>query len=295
MILVVGGTGRLGSLLANRLVARGREVRVVSRGLVPPAAPLHERVERVVGDVRDPARMQELVVGAEVIVLAMHGFAGPGRVSPRTVDHHGSRNVIAAAGQTATDIVMVSIAGASKSSGLELARVKYGVEEQLRASPCPWTVVRSDAFAQTWFDVLEQTAATSHRPLVFGRGTNPIGWVDVHEVAALVEHAALEPSLRGRTLEISGPERLTLEQLATLLMEHHGWTGKPRRVPRWALRLMTTLAAPVRPDLARQARASLAMDLLPPVDDQATRAAFPGLPAMPVSRLLAQSPTQIRR
>jgi len=109
------------------------------------------------------------------------------------------------------------------------------------------------------------------------------------EVAALVEHAVLEPSLRGRVLEISGPERLTLEQLATLLMEQHRWPGKPRRIPRSALRVMATLAAPVRPGLARQARASLAMDSLPPVDDHETRAAFPDLPAVPVSRLLTQT------
>jgi len=289
MILIVGGTGRLGSLVANQLAAQGRHVRVVSRGLVPPAVPLHERVERVLGDVRDPSRMQELVLGAQVVVLAMHGFAGPGGVSPRTVDQQGSRNVIVTAEQADVDVVLLSIAGASATSPLELTRVKYGVEEHLRASRCRWTVVRSDAFAQTWFEVLEQTAGKSRRPMVFGDGNNPIGWVDVHEVAALVEHAVLEPSLRGRVLEISGPERLTLEQLATLLMEQHRWPGKPRRIPRSALRVMATLAAPVRPGLARQARASLAMDSLPPVDDHETRAAFPDLPAVPVSRLLTQT------
>lgn len=289
MILIIGGTGRLGSLLANRLAGQGQHVRVLSRGLVPPVVPLHDQVERVIGDVRDPIRMQELVPGAEVVVLAMHGFAGPGGVSPRTVDQQGSRNVLAAAEQADADVVLLSIAGASATSPLELTRVKYGVEEHLRTSRCRWTVVRSDAFAQTWFEVLEQTAGKSRRPMVFGDGNNPIGWVDVHEVAALVEHAVLEPSRRGRVLEISGPERLTLEQLATLLMEHHGWPGKPRRIPRSALRVMATLAALVRPDLARQARASLAMDILPPVDDHETRAAFPDLPAVPVSRLLTQT------
>jgi len=289
MILIVGGTGRLGSLVANRLAAQGRHVRVLSRGLVPPAVPLHERVERVLGDVRDPTRMQELVAGADVVVLAMHGFAGPGQVSPRTVDQQGSRNAIAAAEQTDADVVLLSIAGASASSPLELARVKYGVEEHLRTSRCRWTVVRSDAFAQTWFEVLEKTAGKSHRPMIFGNGNNPIGWVDVHEVAALVEHAVLEPSLRGRVLEISGPEPLTLEQLATLVMEQHGWPGKPRRIPRVALRVMATLAARVSPDVARRARASLAMDVLPQVDDHETRAAVPDLPAIPVSRLLTQT------
>lgn len=289
MILVVGGTGRLGSLVANRLAARGRPVRVLSRGLVPPVVPLHEDVERVVGDVRDPARMQELMAGAEVVVLAMHGFIGPGGVSPRTVDGHGSRHVIAAAEQADTDVVMLSIAGASATHPMQLARVKYGVEEHLRRSRCRWTVVRADAFAQTWFEVLEQTAARSHRPLVFGDGSNPIGWVDVGEVAALVEHAVLEPSLRGTTWEISGPERLTLEELAMLVMERHGWPGRPRHLPRAALRAMATLTAAIRPDLARQARASLAMDVLAPVDDHLTREAFPDIPAVPVSRLLART------
>lgn len=148
MILIVGGTGRLGSVVANRLCAQGRDVGVVSRGLVPPAVPLHERVKQIVGDVRDPLRMQELVPGAEMVVLAMQGFAGPGGVSPRTEDQQGSLNVIAAAERSAADVVLLSIAGASATSPLELARVKYGVEEHLRTSRCRWTVVRPDAFAK---------------------------------------------------------------------------------------------------------------------------------------------------
>jgi uncharacterized protein YbjT (DUF2867 family) len=289
VILVVGGTGRLGSLVANRLATQGWQVRVVSRGLVAPAVALDARVERVVGDVRDPDRMSEVVADAEVVVLAMQGFAGPGGGTPLTVDQQGSHNVIAAAQQADADVVLVSIAGASATSPLPLARVKHGVEEHLRSSRCGWTVVRSDAFAQTWFEVLEQTAGTSRRPVVFGDGTNPIGWVDVREVAALVEHAVLEPSLRGRVLDISGPERLTLIQLATLVMDKHGWSGRPRRLPRVALHLLAALATPFRPDVARLLRASLAMDVLPPVDDHETRAAFADLEALPVSLLLAQT------
>jgi len=73
-------------------------------------------VERVLGDVRDPIRMLELVAGAEVVVLAMQGFAGPGGVSPRTVDQEGSRNVIAAAEQADADVVLLSIARAERVS-----------------------------------------------------------------------------------------------------------------------------------------------------------------------------------
>lgn len=287
MIVVIGGTGRLGSLVANRLAVRGREVRVVSRGLVAPRVPLDDRVEQLRGDVRDRAGMHALLTGAEVVVLAMQGFAGPGRVSPRTVDRDGSRHVVEAAAQQGADVVLVSVAGASDTIPLELARAKYHAEQQLRASRCGWTIVRSDAFAQTWVELMEQTAGRSHRPLVFGAGDNPIGWVDVHEVAALVERAVLDPSLRGRILQITGPERLTLEELAGLVMARHGWPGRPRRVPRAVLRAVAA-TGPLRPAVARQARAALAMDVLAPVDDHETRAAFPDLPRTGVSELLGQ-------
>ncbi|HET8602883.1 MAG TPA: NAD(P)H-binding protein [Marmoricola sp.] len=287
MIVVVGGTGRLGSLVANLLSVRGHEVRVVSRRLVASKVPLDDEIEQVRGDVRDPARMRALVTGAEVVVLAMQGFAGQGGVSPRTVDRDGSRHVVEAAEQQGADVVLVSVAGASDTSALELARAKYHAEQQLRASRCAWTIVRPDAFAQTWVELLEQTAGRSHRPLVFGAGDNPIGWVDVHEVAALVERAVLDTSLRGRTLQITGPERLTLEELAGLVMAHHGWPGRPRRVPRAVLRAVAA-TGPLRPAVSRRARAALAMDVLAPVDDHETRAAFPDLPRTRVSELFGQ-------
>ena len=290
MIVVAGGTGRLGSLVVNRLAAGGHRVRALSRGLAPPAVPLDPGVEVARADVRDAGRVQEAVEGARVVVSAMQGFAGPGGVTPEAVDGLGNVHLIAAAERAGADVVLLSITGASPTSPLELARIKYDAEQRLRASTCDWTVVRSDAFAQTWFHVLEQTAVRSHRPLVFGNGDNPVAWVDVHEVAALVARAVLDPSLRGRTLEICGPELLTLQQLAQLVMGQHGWPGRPRRIPRGALRVMVALSSGVKPELARQARASLAMDVLPPGDDSLTRRDFPDIPATPVSRLLSAAP-----
>jgi uncharacterized protein YbjT (DUF2867 family) len=290
MILVVGGTGLLGSRVANGLVADGSRVRVLSRGLTPARLPLDPAVELVAGDVRRPRSLAAAFEDVDVVVLAMQGFAGPGGVTPRTVDLDGGLAVVAAAERQGADVVMLSVAGASATSPLEIARMKYAVEERLRAGAVPWTIVRADAFAQTWIGVLLQTAGTSHRPLVFGDADNPIRWVDVDDVATLVRRAVIDPSLRGRSLDICGPEALTLEQLARLVMVAQGWPGAPRRVPRPALRAMAVVTAVTRPDLARQARASIAMDRLPPVDDSSTRSALPDLPATPVSQVVARQP-----
>ncbi|MGN6575781.1 MAG: SDR family oxidoreductase [Nocardioides sp.] len=287
MILVCGGTGLLGSRVANGLVADGQQVRVLSRGLTTARVPLDPAVELVIGDVRQPESLAPALEDVDVVVLAVQGFAGPGGGSPRTVDLDGGLAVVAAAERQGADVVMLSVANASATSPLEIARMKYAVEERLRAGTVPWTIVRADAFAQTWIGVLVETAGSSRRPLVFGDADNPISWVDVDEVAALVRRAVLDPSLRGRVLDICGPEALTLEQLARLVMATRGWPGEPRRIPRLGLRVMALATALVRPDLARQARASLAMDRLPAADDHRTREEVPGLPATPVSQVVS--------
>ena len=287
MILVCGGTGLLGSRVANGLVADGQRVRVLSRGLTPARVPLDPSVEVVVGDVRQPESLAPALVDVDVVVLAVQGFAGPGGVTPRSVDLEGCLAVVAAAERQGADVVLLSVAGASATSELEIARMKYAVEERLRAGTARWTVVRAAAFAQTWIGVLQQTAGSSRRPLVFGDADNPFRWVDVDDVAALVRRAVLDPSLRGRVLDICGPEALTLEQLARLVMATRGWPGKPRRIPRTGLRAMALATGLVRPDLARQARASLAMDRLPASDDHRTREEVPGLPSTPVSQVVA--------
>ena len=83
--------------------------------------------------------------------------------------------------------------------------MKYAAEQHLRASGVPWTIVRATAFLETWTALLEQTASCSGRPLVFGRGDNPINFVSVDDVAALVERVVVDPSTRGQVFEIGGP------------------------------------------------------------------------------------------
>ena len=288
MILVAGGTGRLGSRVANRLVRRGLEVGALSRG-AGSAHPLDERVERVLCDVRDARSLALAVRGATTVVSAVQGFVGPGGVTPAGVDRDGNAHLVAAAELAGADVVLLSVRRATAHDPMELARMKYAAEQRLLAGSCPWTVIRSEAFAQTWIDILRQTAGRSGRPLVFGDGVNPIAWVDVDDVAALVERAVLDLGLRGRILEIAGPERLGLLDLARAVMAREGWSGLPRRVPRGALRLAAATVGRVRPALGRQIRGALAMDTMVSTTTAPTRAEFPDLACTAVSAVLGRT------
>ena len=280
-VLIAGGTGRLGTLVVNALAARGVEVRVMTRDPKRAAHLAGERIEVVTGDVRDPVGTMTAAEGVDTVVSAVHGFAGQGGVSPTTVDRDGNTHLIKAAQAAGAELVLMSIVGAAPDSPFELFRMKYAAETSLAASAVPSTVVRSTAFLELWIDLLANTAGRSNRPLVFGRGQNPINFVSVRDVAALVERVALDQTTRGQTLEIGGPENLTFDELARMVIALRGGSDGPRHIPRAALQAMVATVGRLRPELGRQARAALVMDqsdMTFPPGVNATRARFPDLP-----------------
>jgi uncharacterized protein YbjT (DUF2867 family) len=288
MILVAGGSGRLGTLIVRRLVARGLGVRVLTRDRARAAHIAGSRVEVVEGDVRDVSSLGAAVAGVETVVSAIHGFGDTGNVSPASVDRDGNHHLIDAAAGVKAAVVLMSIVGASPEHPIELFRMKYAAEEHLRVSGAAWTIVRATAFAEFWLDLLDQTADASGRSVIFGRGANDINFVSVSDVAALAEQTIVNSSLRGVTLEIGGPENLSFNELAARLQRASGRTGPPRHVPRFVLRLLAAALGPVQPNRARQMRAAVAMDTVDlrfaPTDLQRR---FPELPVTSVADILA--------
>jgi uncharacterized protein YbjT (DUF2867 family) len=261
VILVAGGTGRMGSLVVQRLSKRGMAVRVLTRD-PQRANHLPSAVKLVSGDVREPASLVAAVAGVNTVVSAVQGFAGPGRVCPASVDRDGNKNLIDAASQVEADVILMSAVGVAADSPMELFRMKYAAEQYLLESGLRATIVQATAFRELWDELLNQTAARSGRPLVFGHGNNPINFVSVNDVADVVEHAIIDPTTRGRTLQIGGPDNLTFNQLAAEVQAAAGRTRPPRHIPPAALRLMARTVGRLRPELGRQARAALAMDRL---------------------------------
>lgn len=289
MILIAGGTGRLGSVLAARLTGRGLAVRVLTR---VPARADHLAalgIEVATGDVRDRASLRTAVRGAGVVVSAIHGFTGDRGTSPASIDYQGNVNLIDAARAADAQFVLMSVVGAAADSPMDLFRMKHAAEQHLLAGDGGWTIVRATAFMELWIDVLAKTAARSGRPVVFGRGDNPINFVSVMDVARLVEQAVTDPAARDRILEIGGPDNLSFNQLAAAIQQAAGRTAAPRHVPRLVLRLMARSAGHLRPELGRQARAALVMDQADfSFDPTAMRHSHPGVSCTPLDMCLRQ-------
>ncbi|HEY3547794.1 MAG TPA: NAD(P)H-binding protein [Propionicimonas sp.] len=260
MICVVGGTGRLGLALVPLLADAGVPVRVVSRHGVLPAGLEGHVADVVRADVREPSTLAAAVAGADVVVSAVHGLGNPERgVSPEAIDHRGNVALIDAAAAAGAGVVLVSVRAAS-SSGTELQRAKWRAEEHLRARGIPWTVVRAPAYLELWQDMLRQTARRDGRPVVLGRGRNPIAMVGVDAVARVVADACLESPLGGGVIEVPAAGDFTFDEVAAGVSAP---SVRSRHVPRSVLRVVGQVARPVSPGGARLARMAVWLDTAP--------------------------------
>jgi uncharacterized protein YbjT (DUF2867 family) len=289
VILVAGGSGRLGTLLVRRLSAEGLSVRVLTRDRKRTTHLDGCSIEVIEGDVREATSLTAAMVGVDTVVSAIHGFGDIGHVSPASVDRDGNRNLIDAAAAAHAAVVLMSIVGASAAHPMELFRMKHAAEEHLRTSGARWTIVRATAFAEFWIDLLEQTAGASGRPVIFGQGANPINFVSVSDVAALAARAVVDSSARGATLEIGGPQNVTFNELAAGLQRASGRTAAPRHIPRMMLRVLAAVLGPVQPNRARQIRAAVTMDSIDLTFTQVDlHCRFPDLPVTSLADILTR-------
>jgi uncharacterized protein YbjT (DUF2867 family) len=266
MILVAGGTSHLGSVLVPRLLARGEEVRVLSRNA---GAALAAGCELVVGDVRSPASVEEAVTGCDTVIAAFHGFMGGRGAGPDEVDRVAGIGLIDAAHQAGARFVYVSALGAAPNHSLSLLRAKYAAEQHLIATALDWTILRPATYLEVWLEIVRGKLDSGGPTLVLGPGENPINFVSVQDVADVVDHCLLDPTTIRQVIDVAGPQNLNLLDLARAQGD-----GKIKHVPLGALRALQHLAKPIAPAFARQAAMAVQLndsDMTAPVSPDKPR------------------------
>ena len=219
-VLLTGGTGTLGRLVAPLLVDAGCKVRVLSRSSREPG----DGIEYVTGDLTTGEGVEAAVDGADTIVHCAGSTKG---------DEDKARNLVRAAARAARHphIVYISVVGADRIPVVSRTdRAMFGyfaakraAEEVIAESGLPWSTLRATQFHDLTLAVAEQLAKLPVVP-------SPAGWrvqpVDAREVAArLVELALGEPA--GLMPDIAGPR---VYELKEILRGYLRATGKHRLI-----------------------------------------------------------------
>ena len=209
-ILVIGGTGQVGSEVVARLVERGERVRVPSRSEAN-LAELPEGVEGVVGDLADPTTYGEIFDGAERMFL-LNALATDelqqGLAAVNEARRVGVRHV-----------VYQSIHDVETGPHVPHFASKIAVEYALRESGLPWTFLRPNNFHQN--DLALREAIVEHGVYPAPLGTTGLSRVDVRDIADAAV-AALAGGWEGRSIDLVGPNVLTGPECAAIWSEALG-------------------------------------------------------------------------
>lgn len=255
---IVGAGGHLGGLVARRLLAQDRRVRAASRRPEKLAKLQRLGAEVVRADLRDRASLAAACAGVQKVFTAAHSFLGVGRSAPEQVDGRGHRELIEAAREAGVrHFVFTSAIGARTDHPIDLFRLKFSVEEALRASGLSYTILRPAAFMETWAEQIGRPVWRRGWTVVVGQGVTPMNFVAAEDVARVAEWALEHPEARHRTLSIQGPHAWTMNQVALLC----GCVARRRaRVVHLPLGLVlagTWLLRPWVPGLSRRLAACL--------------------------------------
>jgi uncharacterized protein YbjT (DUF2867 family) len=288
LILVAGGTGLLGAQVVELLRQSNLEVRVLTRDRSRAGRLVEMGAVVIEGDVRDQAAVRRAVEGVQTVVSAIHGFVGPRGVSPATIDRDGNRNLVRAGRDAGVEsVVLLSADAAAPDHPMDLMRMKYAAEQDLKGSGLGWTIIRPTAYMETWCEVLGRPLLETGATKVFGRGENPVNFVAASDVARLVVLAVVDGALRGETIGAYGPENLTTSQFVEVFQSTTAATGKVGHVPPAAMRVAALLMPMIDPAIGRQIRAGVVMDTAAMArNDSEFRRRYPTIPVTNLAQVV---------
>jgi uncharacterized protein YbjT (DUF2867 family) len=208
-IVVIGGTGLIGSKTVAILRQRGHDV---------VAASPNTGVSTITGE-----GVKEAVAGAQVVIDLANSPSFEDKAVLEFFET-SERNLLPA--ETAAGVrhhVALSIVGIDRSDN-GYFRAKLAQEKLIKASGVPYTIIRSTQFMEFLRAIADSSAdgnAVRISPGLF----QPIA---ADDVAANVAEVALAPPQNG-TVEIAGPERAPFNEIVARYLKA---VGDPRQVVR---------------------------------------------------------------
>ena len=202
-IVVIGGTGRVGTNVVHRLVAHGHDP--------VPASPA-TGVDTITGE-----GLADVMAGADVVVDVSNAPVWDDD-AVREFFTTSTRNLLAAERDAGVGHhVAVTIVGADRLPDSGYLRAKVAQEAEIQAGAIPYTILRATQF----FEFLPQIAEAGAEGDSVRLSTGLMQFVGADDVAATVAELAIGAPVGGR-VELGGPEALGIDAWARRLFAATG-------------------------------------------------------------------------
>lgn len=208
-IAVTGATGVLGGLVAQNLAVRHLPQRLLVR--TPSKAPTLSDATVHPFSYTDQTAASRALEGVRVLFMVSASES-----ADRLDQHRAFIDAAAAAG--VNHIVYTSFAAAAPDAIFTLARDHYATEEYIKASGMQWTFLR-DGFYIDFMEALVGEDGVIRGPAGDGRAS----FVARSDIARTAAEVLTDPTAHeGRTYNLTGPEALTLTDVAATISRIRG-------------------------------------------------------------------------
>ncbi|HEY9356817.1 MAG TPA: SDR family oxidoreductase [Arthrobacter sp.] len=246
-VLVVGGTGMLGSQVATELVKRGKQVRALVRPGSDASRLEAAGVEIARGDMMDAWSLLRAMEGADAVITSAAGYTRHRKGDTPKTDTVGNTNLVEAASRTGIRrFVLTSILTCDQTPQVPHFWHKKLTEDKLQELGVPFVALRPGAF-------LDQVTRFGGDPFRKGRLTwmgsprIPLTFVLTSDLAGYLAEAVDLPDLDGRRIDIGWDRPVGMQDVADIAGRLTGKTLSVRTVPAGILRAAGTVLAPVSP------------------------------------------------
>ena len=226
-VLVVGGSGFIGTTLCRELNRRGHDVTALSRN--PGGADLPGGVTKAMGDVTEYGSIAGAFEGMDAVynLVALSPLfkpSGGDRMHDR-IHRQGTDHVVRAAEKHGVDrLVQMSALGADPDGATAYIRSKGAAEGLVTESTLEYTIFRPSVVFGDGGEFVSFTKllAPPYVSALPGGGTTRFQPIWVGDLAPMLADAVDADGHAGETYEIGGPDRLTLAEIARQIHRSDG-------------------------------------------------------------------------
>lgn len=247
-VVLFGGTGYLGSAIAQALIGAGGQVRIASRHpRFPPGVADNQACELISADIREDDSVARALVGADVAINAVGLYTEPGPDETFDIIHaRGAERVARLASASGVQrLIHVSGIGADPASPSSYIRSRAQGEQAVVRHFSNATILRPSVLFGPDDAFLGALATLTKLPLVplFGHGETRLQPVLVDDVALAASRLALGSSESSGVLELGGAGIYRYRDIVQMVLAHLGRRRPLLPVPFPAWLMLARLAA----------------------------------------------------
>ena len=251
LVLVTGATGFVGRLVVRELQDHHHRVRCLVHTPGRDRLFSDRSVEVQYGSVTDPAALAEAFYNVEVVIHLVGIIRQGRRRSFDQINRQGVANVVAAAKETGVKhFIEVSAIGASNNSTYSYLHSKWRGEQEVANSGLPYTILRSSIMfgeGDEFLNVMAGLVRVSPLVPVAGSGRNRFQPIAAADVARCVVLAVDREDLKGKTIEIGGPQQLSYNEIIGAVARTLGKRRLYFHLPVWLMYLATSVVQRLQP------------------------------------------------